>query len=81
MRMRINREHMLNGVSMMNPAATYIEAGVKIGKDTLIMPNTYIHGNTEIGEGNVIGPNTIIRDTKIGNRLQNPGFRDGRRGA
>ena len=67
MRLRINREHMLNGVSMTDPAATYIEAGVKIGKDTLILPNTYLHGNTEIGEGNVIGPNTIIRDSKIGN--------------
>ena len=67
MRLRINREHMLNGVSMMDPASTYIEAGVKIGKDTTILPNTYIHGRTEIGEGNVIGPNSIIRDTKIGN--------------
>lgn len=67
MRKRINREHMLNGVSMMNPDVTYIEAGVKIGKDTLIMPNTYIQGKTEIGERNVIGPNTIIRNSKIGN--------------
>ena len=70
MRLRINREHMLNGVSMMDPASTYIEAGVKIGSDTTILPNTYIHGKTEIGEGNVIGPNAIIRDTKIGNRCK-----------
>jgi bifunctional UDP-N-acetylglucosamine pyrophosphorylase/glucosamine-1-phosphate N-acetyltransferase len=70
MRMRINREHMLNGVSMMDPRAAYIEAGVKIGKDTLIMPNTYLYGTTEIGEGNVIGPNTIIRDSKIGNHCK-----------
>ena len=70
MRLRINLEHMLNGVSMMNPAETYIEAGVKIGKDTLILPNTYLHGNTEVGEGNVIGPNAIIRDSKIGNRCK-----------
>ena len=70
MRLRINREHMLNGVSMLNPAETYIEAGVKIGKDTLILPNTYLHGNTEVGEGNVIGPNAVIRDTKIGNRCR-----------
>ena len=70
MRMRINREHMLNGVSMMNPEVTYLEAGVKIGKDTLLMPNTYLQGKTEIGEGNVIGPNTIIRDSKIGNRCR-----------
>ncbi len=67
MRMRINRGHMLNGVSMMNPESTYIEIGVKIGKDTIIMPNTYIHGDTTIGERNVIGPNSIIRDTTIGN--------------
>jgi bifunctional UDP-N-acetylglucosamine pyrophosphorylase/glucosamine-1-phosphate N-acetyltransferase len=66
LRMRINREHMLNGVSMMDPASTYIEVGVKIGRDTSILPNTYIHGNTEIGTGNVIGPNTFIRDTRIG---------------
>jgi bifunctional UDP-N-acetylglucosamine pyrophosphorylase/glucosamine-1-phosphate N-acetyltransferase len=67
MRMRINREHMLNGVSMMDPASTYIEVGVKIGRDTTIMPNTYIHENTVIGERNIIGPNSIIRDTTIGN--------------
>jgi bifunctional UDP-N-acetylglucosamine pyrophosphorylase / glucosamine-1-phosphate N-acetyltransferase len=51
----------------MDPASTYIEVGVKIGKDTIIMPNTYIHGSTTIGERNVIGPNTIIRNTSIGN--------------
>jgi len=70
MRMRINQEHMLNGVSMMDPASTYIEAGVQIGKDTMVMPNTYLHGSTVIGEGNVIGPNTIIRDSKIGNQCK-----------
>ena len=67
LRTRINHEHMLNGVSIMNPACTYIEVGVKIGKDTTILPNTYLHGNTVIGEGNMIGPNTIIRNTTIGN--------------
>lgn len=67
LRLRINREHMLNGVSMMDPTSTYIEVGAKIGRDTLILPNTYIHGSTVIGEGNVLGPNTIIRDTRIGN--------------
>lgn len=70
MRTRINREHMLNGVSMTDPASTYIDAGVKIGKDTTILPNTYLHGATEIGEGNVIGPNTIIRDSKIGDHCK-----------
>ena len=67
LRMRINREHMWNGVSMMNPASTYIEVDVKIGRDTTILPNTYLYGKTTIGERNVIGPNAIIRDTTIGN--------------
>ncbi|MGH8244832.1 MAG: bifunctional UDP-N-acetylglucosamine diphosphorylase/glucosamine-1-phosphate N-acetyltransferase GlmU, partial [Gammaproteobacteria bacterium] len=70
MRRRINRQHMLNGVMMTDPAAAYIDVGVTIAPDTVIMPNTYLHGNTEIGEGNVIGPDTIIRDTKIGDRCK-----------
>jgi bifunctional UDP-N-acetylglucosamine pyrophosphorylase/glucosamine-1-phosphate N-acetyltransferase len=70
MRSRINREHMLNGVTMVDPASTYIEAEVKIGRDTVLMPNTYLHGNTEIGEGNLIGPSAVIRDSKIGNRCK-----------
>ena len=70
LRVRINREHMLHGVSMMDPASTYIDMGVKIGRDTTVLPNTYIHGNTEIGEWNVVGPNTIIRDARIGNRCK-----------
>lgn len=70
MRRRITQEHMLNGVTMMDPASTYIEVDVKIGRDTILMPNTYLHGGTEIGEANVIGPNTIIRDSKIGDRCK-----------
>jgi bifunctional UDP-N-acetylglucosamine pyrophosphorylase/glucosamine-1-phosphate N-acetyltransferase len=68
LRRRINQAHMLNGVSMIDPASTYIDSGATIGKDTVILPNTYIHGKTLIGDGNVIGPNTIIRDSIIGNR-------------
>lgn len=70
LRTRINHAHMLNGVSMMNPASTYIDAGVKIGRDTTLLPNTYLHGNTTVGEGNAIGPNTIVRDSRIGNRCK-----------
>ncbi len=70
MRRRINQEHMLNGVTMMEPASTYIDVDVKIGRDTVLMPNTYLYGQIEIGEGNRIGPNTIIRDSKIGHRCK-----------
>jgi len=70
MRQRINRDLMLAGVSMIDPASTYIEAGVTIGKDTIVMPNTYIQGNTSIGEHCEIGPNTHIRNSQIGNGCQ-----------
>jgi bifunctional UDP-N-acetylglucosamine pyrophosphorylase/glucosamine-1-phosphate N-acetyltransferase len=70
MRRRVNESHMLNGVTLIDPASTYIEFDVTIGRDTVIWPNTYLHGRTEIGAGNVIGPNTVIRDSKIGNRCR-----------
>ena len=66
MRTRINRAHMLAGVTIVDPSATYIEPGVKIGPDTVIWPNTYLRGETRIGAGCTIGPNTIAEDTTIG---------------
>ena len=70
MRQRINRDLMLAGVSMIDPASTYIEAGVTIGKDTVVMPNTYVQGNTKIAQSCEIGPNAHIRDSQIGNRCK-----------
>ena len=67
MRARINRAHMLAGVTIVNPEATYIDPDVTIGPDTIIWPNTYLHGKTSIGSGCSIGPNTITEDTSIGN--------------
>ncbi len=70
LRQRINNEHMLNGVVMTDPDSIYIDAGVTIGRDTIIQPNTHLQGRVTIGEGGVIGPNTIIRDTTIGKRCK-----------
>ncbi len=67
MRQRINCEHMLAGVTLIDPASTYIEPGVKIGYDTVVWPNTYLHGKTVIGEKSIIGPSAIIRNSTIGN--------------
>jgi bifunctional UDP-N-acetylglucosamine pyrophosphorylase / glucosamine-1-phosphate N-acetyltransferase len=66
MRLRINREYMLAGVSMTNPDQVYIEQGVKIGKDTLLQPGTRLTGKTVIGERCVIGPNTLIHSSSVG---------------
>jgi bifunctional UDP-N-acetylglucosamine pyrophosphorylase/glucosamine-1-phosphate N-acetyltransferase len=67
MRHRINTGLMLSGVTLIDPASTYIEAGISIGRDTVVWPNTYIQGNTTIGSGCEIGPNAHIRNSKIGN--------------
>jgi bifunctional UDP-N-acetylglucosamine pyrophosphorylase/glucosamine-1-phosphate N-acetyltransferase len=67
LRQRINTQHMLAGVTLVDPNSTYIQAGVTIGKDTTVWPNTYLRGKTIIGEGCTIGPNTIVEDTQIGN--------------
>ena len=66
MRSRINTSYMLAGVTILDPASTYIHAGVTIGQDTTILPNTYLEGKTTIGENCVIGPETVIRDTTVG---------------
>ncbi|MGV2806612.1 bifunctional UDP-N-acetylglucosamine diphosphorylase/glucosamine-1-phosphate N-acetyltransferase GlmU, partial [Clostridium perfringens] len=65
MRERINRKHMLNGVTIIDPASTYIGADVKIGSDTVLYPGTVLKGNTVIGEDCVIGPDTDIEDSVI----------------
>lgn len=66
-RKRINQRLMLSGVSIEDPATTFISPEAVIGKDTVIRPNTTIMGKTVIGEGNVLGPNTYIEDSTIGN--------------
>lgn len=70
MRQRINEKWMLDGVTLIDPAATYIESDVRIGLDTTIQPNTYLRGRTVIGEHCEIGPGTIIVDSEIGNHVQ-----------
>ncbi len=68
MRQRINEKWMLAGVTIINPDATYIEAGVTIGQDTVIQPNTHLRGTTMIGEDCEIGPDTTVIDSVVGDR-------------
>ena len=70
MRSRVNRGHMLKGITLIDPASTYIGMDVEIGQDTVIQPNTFLRGETKIGEGCEIGPNTIIIDCEIGDRCE-----------
>lgn len=66
MRGRINRYHMRNGVELIDPDNTYIDADVQIGKDTLIEGNVTIKGHTVIGSDNVLTAGTRLEDTIMG---------------
>ncbi|MCS6781505.1 MAG: bifunctional UDP-N-acetylglucosamine diphosphorylase/glucosamine-1-phosphate N-acetyltransferase GlmU, partial [Geminicoccaceae bacterium] len=66
LRRRINEKWMAEGVTLIDPATTYIEPSVAIGRDTVIWPNTHLQGQTVVGANCVLGPNTIVRDTCIG---------------
>ncbi|MFL6561747.1 MAG: bifunctional UDP-N-acetylglucosamine diphosphorylase/glucosamine-1-phosphate N-acetyltransferase GlmU, partial [Bacillus sp. (in: firmicutes)] len=66
MRTRINTAHMRNGVTIIDPANTYIESEVEIGQDSVIYPGTMIKGKTVIGSECQIGPNSEIYSCQIG---------------
>jgi len=67
LRDRINAEHMLNGVTIVDPATTWIDAGVEIDQDVTIHPFTVIRGEVRIATGVEIGPFASIRTlTELG---------------
>jgi len=70
MQARIGRLHMANGVTLIDPAATYIDAGVRIGSDTVVHPGAALRGATEIGSGCTIGLHCMVQDSTIGNRVR-----------
>ncbi|WP_297633782.1 bifunctional UDP-N-acetylglucosamine diphosphorylase/glucosamine-1-phosphate N-acetyltransferase GlmU [uncultured Clostridium sp.] len=67
LRSRINRIHLDNGVTLIDPRSAYIGADVIIGKDTIIYPNVILEGNTKIGERCTILQNSRIKDSLIEN--------------
>jgi bifunctional UDP-N-acetylglucosamine pyrophosphorylase/glucosamine-1-phosphate N-acetyltransferase len=66
MRQRINAAHMERGVTLLDPETTFIDADVRIGRDTTIHPLTFLEGATRIGAGCEIGPSTRIEDSRVG---------------
>lgn len=66
LRERINAAWMDCGVTIVDPATTYIDASVEIGTDSRIEPGTHLCGATRLGPENVIGPNAVLIDTKSG---------------
>jgi bifunctional UDP-N-acetylglucosamine pyrophosphorylase/glucosamine-1-phosphate N-acetyltransferase len=69
---RINEAHMRNGVTIVDPDNTLIDAGVTIGRDTTVEPSTSLRGETRIGEECVVGPCTTLIDATLGDRVSVP---------
>ncbi|MDQ6767096.1 MAG: bifunctional UDP-N-acetylglucosamine diphosphorylase/glucosamine-1-phosphate N-acetyltransferase GlmU [Candidatus Eremiobacteraeota bacterium] len=62
---RILEQHMLAGVTIVDPANTYIDAAVKIEPDATIHPQSHLCGRTAIGRGCIIGPNSLVVNSSI----------------
>ena len=69
LRQRINRGHMLAGVTLIDPATTYIDAEVGIAPDTTVYPNVHLRGQTRIGSDCIIEPGVVVTDCEIGDQV------------
>jgi bifunctional UDP-N-acetylglucosamine pyrophosphorylase/glucosamine-1-phosphate N-acetyltransferase len=63
---RVCERHMREGVTIVDPATTWIDVDVAIGPDTTVLPGTQLLGATTIGSGAVIGPEVTLTDTEVG---------------
>ncbi len=62
----LRKELMRAGVTMPDPAAVYLDAGVSVGRDSVLWPGTHLRGATSLGEGCSIGPDVVITDGTLG---------------
>lgn len=65
LRDRINRRWMEEGVTLVDPATVFIDADVRIGRDTVIYPFTVLRGSTVIGAGCRLGPFVHLQDARV----------------
>ena len=70
MRRRINERLMHEGVTMLDPSQTFVDVGVRVGRDTVLYPQTYVEGDSRIGLGAVVGPATRIVDSIVADGAQ-----------
>jgi bifunctional UDP-N-acetylglucosamine pyrophosphorylase/glucosamine-1-phosphate N-acetyltransferase len=67
---RIIRAWQLAGVTIQEPATTWVDVTVQLGRDVTLLPGTRLHGLTLIGEGSRVGPDTTLTDTKAGENVR-----------
>lgn len=69
MRAMLLDDLMRSGVTVTDPQATYVHAGVRVGRDTVLHPGTSLEGRTVVGEACTLGPHARLVDSQIGDRV------------
>ena len=65
MQRRINRAHMLAGVTMIDPELVWVGPDVRLGRDVELRPMTFLLGETSVGDRAIIGPGTRLTDAEV----------------
>jgi bifunctional UDP-N-acetylglucosamine pyrophosphorylase / glucosamine-1-phosphate N-acetyltransferase len=63
---RTLEQWMRDGVTVVDPATTWVDVEVELARDVTVLPGTQLHGRTRVGEGATIGPDTTLRDVVVG---------------
>src|SRR5207253_1089068 len=70
LRARVNNEHMLAGVTIVDPQTTWIEPDVELEPDSTIHPFTVLRGRTRVAAGAEVGPHAVVVDAEIGRNVR-----------
>lgn len=66
LRRRTNTQLLASGVTMVDPAAVYVDTTVRLGRDVTLFPGVILQGSTVVGDGTELGPNTRLVDSTVG---------------
>jgi len=66
MRRRTNEALLRSGVTMVDPASTFVDTTVQVGRDVTLFPGVMLQGSTVVGDGTELGPNTRLVDCRVG---------------
>ncbi len=67
---RVRHALMESGVTLMDPASTFVDVGVEVGADSTLWPGVHLTGKTRIGVGCEIGPHSVLYDMQLGARCR-----------
>ncbi|MBO3096466.1 bifunctional UDP-N-acetylglucosamine diphosphorylase/glucosamine-1-phosphate N-acetyltransferase GlmU [Cellulomonas dongxiuzhuiae] len=65
---RLLEDWMREGVTVVDPASTWVDVDVELARDVTLLPGTQLHGATVVGEGATVGPDTTLTDVEVGAR-------------